>query len=466
MESSPESAGTGTATTGSASTCAGALPSPGGSSASGSNEVKLLPITLGKGTYGRVVVGEFRGQRVAVKLVNLNLAASAPLPAAGAMAPGGADTAAASVPAAAGSGPTAYAAAAAAAGGTLAGDSGTDPARYLWEQATNSIQQPHTPGLGLTAGGTDGAAGADAAALAGFAAAVAAAGPMAWGSPGAAWLPPPAGLPDASERWNPDAEFPMADTGALRVCAAGGATASLAQQPPQQPVQSARAAPTAVAPTVLAAGPVALANGSTASNLQWIAFPRNATAATGGSTNTADSTLSSLPYRDCFVAASEAAPPVPIAPPPGWNRAGGLGPSLGSNVDASLTTSPSGKLTAAIAALPGARDGAGLLPALPMPGGEDAGGGQKLQNIRVAKGEEGKGEANGVDGPETMAGASTFYGSTTDSAVPVPAALPPPGKAKAGAPQGPLTAARNEASRLQQSFIAEVEVRPCLLSAC
>ncbi|KAG2434685.1 hypothetical protein HXX76_007576 [Chlamydomonas incerta] len=121
-----------------ASADASASAAAGSSSSGGSNEVKLLPITLGKGTFGRVVVGEFRGLRVAVKLVNLNLAAwePPPLPAAAAIAAGGADTAAASIPATAGrSGPADAAAADAACGGgtlaILAGGSGTGPTRAM-----------------------------------------------------------------------------------------------------------------------------------------------------------------------------------------------------------------------------------------------------------------------------------------------------------------------------------------------
>ncbi len=33
------------------------------------HEVELLPVTRGKGTYGRVVEGRYRGQHVAVKVV-------------------------------------------------------------------------------------------------------------------------------------------------------------------------------------------------------------------------------------------------------------------------------------------------------------------------------------------------------------------------------------------------------------
>ncbi|KXZ51524.1 hypothetical protein GPECTOR_12g487 [Gonium pectorale] len=44
----------------------------------GEGELQLLPITLGKGAFGRVVVGLYGGQRVAVKLLNTGLAL--PLP--------------------------------------------------------------------------------------------------------------------------------------------------------------------------------------------------------------------------------------------------------------------------------------------------------------------------------------------------------------------------------------------------
>ncbi|KXZ51521.1 hypothetical protein GPECTOR_12g484 [Gonium pectorale] len=47
----------------------------------GEGELQLLPITLGKGALGRVVVGLYGGQRVAVKLLNTGLA----LPGAGAV---------------------------------------------------------------------------------------------------------------------------------------------------------------------------------------------------------------------------------------------------------------------------------------------------------------------------------------------------------------------------------------------
>ncbi|KXZ51527.1 hypothetical protein GPECTOR_12g490 [Gonium pectorale] len=40
----------------------------------GEGELQLLPITLGKGAFGRVVVGLYGGQRVAVKLLNTGLA--------------------------------------------------------------------------------------------------------------------------------------------------------------------------------------------------------------------------------------------------------------------------------------------------------------------------------------------------------------------------------------------------------
>ncbi len=95
----------------------------------------------------------------------------------------------------------------------------------------------------------------------------------------------------------------------------------------------------------------------------------------------------------------------------------------------------------------------------------------------AAGGGEGQEEVDGGAGPDTVPGVSTYWGSTTTDSVSPPgpaAAVSPPAqqaKADAGAAAkapGPLTVARNEASGLQKSFIAEVEVRrhtrSCLLS--